>query len=128
MNFFTGSFHRNGGLKFRASAFELGIGDDVVRQFTELPEGEIILGIRPEHIHLSPASGAPSGAVQAVVEVVEPMGNELIIYLRSKEESYIMRSEATWSPRVGEQINLHFDMHKIHFFDAKSTNSIKKNN
>ncbi len=128
MNFFPGTFHRNGGLKFRSSAFELGIGDAVANLFKDLPEREVILGIRPEHIHLKPVSGTPVGEVQAMVEVVEPMGNELIIYLRSKNETYIMRSEATWNPGVGEEIKLYFDMQKIHFFDAESTNSFKKNN
>jgi multiple sugar transport system ATP-binding protein len=124
MNFFDGMIHKNGGLKFQSLAFEFDIHDSVAGRFKKIPDGKITLGVRPEHILLQPPQNIPFAEIKAVVEVVEPMGNELIIYLKSQENTYIMRSEATWNPDIGQEIKLYINMLKIHFFDAQSTISL----
>jgi multiple sugar transport system ATP-binding protein len=85
--------------------------------------GEIVLGVRPEHI--SPArNGAANKAgaakIDAVVDLVEPTGAETMVGLKLGEREIIARFDPDDAPRVGETIPLALDMAKACLFDAKS--------
>ncbi len=85
--------------------------------------GDIVLGVRPEHI--SPAqNGAASkpgaAAIDAVVELVEPTGAETMVGLRLGEREIIARFDPDDAPRVGDTIPLALDMAKACLVDAKS--------
>ncbi len=126
MNFFIGAVHRNGGLKFRSSGFEISIDDVVANRFADLTGREVTLGVRPEHLMVQPIKDSPCCEIKAIVEVVEPMGNELIIYLKSHDHSFIMRSDAVWNPQIEQEVSVYINMQKVHFFDSTSTLSLKK--
>jgi multiple sugar transport system ATP-binding protein len=76
------------------------------------------LGIRPEDIYLRGA--APAGAtleVPAVVEAVEPMGNEIFVYARVQDQELVARVAPQRLPVVDENVTLLFDAGRIHLFD-----------
>jgi multiple sugar transport system ATP-binding protein len=79
----------------------------------------LTLGIRPEDIYLHDA--APSGArtvgVDAMVEAVEPMGNEVFVYARAGGQELVARIAPTRLPRADEAVRLVFDADRVHFFD-----------
>ena len=61
---------------------------------------KIVLGIRPEDIVEAVHGGA---TVDCRVEVVEPMGNEIFVYLKAGADSFVARmpvSRSRWSKRV----------------------------
>ncbi len=126
MNFFDGIVQKNGGLKFQTTDFKFNIQDSVADMFTDLTNREVTLGVRPEHFLLQPPPNGPSCEMKAIIEVVEPMGNELIVYLKGHEQNFIMRSESVWTPEVGQEVTLYINMLKVHFFDRKTTFSMKK--
>jgi multiple sugar transport system ATP-binding protein len=79
----------------------------------------LTLGIRPEDIYLSGGAG-PGGetiAVQATVEAVEPMGNEIFVYARAGGRELVARIAPKRVPSVDEVVGLVFDVARIHFFD-----------
>jgi multiple sugar transport system ATP-binding protein len=96
----------------------------LVRPLTQAANGgDIVLGVRPEHI--SPArNGAASKAgaaqIDAVVDLVEPTGAETMVGLKLGEREIIARFDPDDAPRVGETIPLALDMAKACLFDAKS--------
>ena len=51
---------------------------------------EVILGIRPEDIHdpETMSRGVEAVEIEARVEVVEPMGNEVFLYLTTGKSSF----------------------------------------
>lgn len=80
---------------------------------------EIVLGIRPEDIHDPAFAGQipQDSALDATVDVVEPMGAEVFIYLNSGGETVIARVNPGTRAAVGEKFRAILDMRKMHAFD-----------
>jgi len=74
-----------------------------------------VLGVRPEGIVLG---GRPQ--LKAGVEVVEQMGNEVIVYLKAGDQSLIARVPPQNAPRPGESVTVGFAPDQLHFFDAET--------
>ena len=80
---------------------------------------EIDVGVRPEH--LLPAREATAFSFAPEVEVVEPVGNEVFLYLRHGPASLVMRS----SPQLhvvspGDRLPLQLSAEHLHYFDVQS--------
>ena len=73
------------------------------------------LGIRPERIRLVPAG---SGRLDGVVDVVEPIGAEAIVHVRSNEAQIVVRSDVRLAPRTGDRVGLDFVDGDVHAFDT----------
>ncbi|MFT3756040.1 MAG: sn-glycerol-3-phosphate ABC transporter ATP-binding protein UgpC [Pseudoxanthomonas sp.] len=76
----------------------------------------IVLGIRPEH--LSPTAG--EGSLRAVVDLVEPVGNETFVHLRCGGHALVARMPPQHAPVAGETLALDVMRERLHFFDAQS--------
>ena len=87
---------------------------------------EITFGIRSEHIHDKEwTSDVPEGnVVTARVEVVEPMGSEIFLYMNTGKHSFTARVDAHDKPRVNQDLQLVFDMDHVHFFDKDSEETL----
>ena len=78
-------------------------------------KGGRILGIRPEHLAIG------TGGWQAVVESVEMLGAERLLYCRLGDEQLVVRTEeATAAPAPGQSIGLLPRADRLHHFDAAS--------
>lgn len=60
------------------------------------------------------------------MDVVEPMGNEIIIYTHvgALEDQVVGRIAPQELPETGSPIDLAFALQKLHFFDAESGESL----
>jgi len=87
---------------------------------------EITFGIRAEDIYdkLFVSEAPPDNTVRAACEVVEPMGSEVYLYLNSGKNSFIARVGAHDRPEVNRDLDLVFDMSKVHFFDKETEKTI----
>ena len=68
--------------------------------------------VRPEDIHDKVFyTGGPSDdrTIKAVVDVVEPMGNEIFLYLNTAEHNLTIRAAHDNKARVGQHIDLVID-------------------
>jgi multiple sugar transport system ATP-binding protein len=79
------------------------------------------LGIRPENIYDSAQSLAEnSGAlVEASLDVAEPMGSEVYLYLDFAGFRLTARVASPKIYRPGERVKITMDMRKIHLFDCE---------
>jgi multiple sugar transport system ATP-binding protein len=87
----------------------------------------VTLGVRPEDIYdkvYAVNGGAPGHSALATVEVVEPMGSEILLYLNTGKNTLVARVEPHNPARVNQEIELVFDMEKIHLFDKDTTDRI----
>ena len=85
-------------------------------------EGELILGVRPEHASLAVAGGA---GWQLKVEVVEMLGAERLVYCRAGDVLFTVRVDATLAaPQPGEMATLQVTPDKLHWFDATTQQRI----
>jgi multiple sugar transport system ATP-binding protein len=87
---------------------------------------EIIFGIRSEDIYdkLFVSDAPPENIVRVNCEVVEPMGSEVCLYLNTGKHTFIARAGAHDRPAVNQNMDVVFDMSKVHFFDKKTEEAI----
>ncbi len=87
----------------------------------------VIFGIRPENIH--DPEFAPQGIVgervNVKVDVTELMGNETLLYLVSDKNTFIARVDPRSKKRIGDEMQVIFDMDKIHIFDATTEEAVR---
>ncbi|QQA41787.1 ABC transporter ATP-binding protein [Pelagovum pacificum] len=87
------------------------------------PTAEVVLGIRPEAISLSP-NGDHSVPLSVVLDEVEPLGIETLAYGSLGETLLCARLGADQFPASGSEATLHLDMNRAMLFDAKSTRAL----
>jgi multiple sugar transport system ATP-binding protein len=120
MNFFDAKISRSDSTLFiDAGAFALPIPADKSQRFSSRVGKDIIFGIRPEHIHdpqFAPP-GITAARVETRVDVTEPMGNEVFLYLVTGEHTFIARVDPRTRARMGDRLEVSFDMSQIHVFD-----------
>src|SRR5215471_11779433 len=81
----------------------------------------VTFGIRPEHledIELLPPDAKDESRITAPVEVVEHLGNELLVYLNAGGKNIVARLDPRSSAHAGGNITLHVDNDLIHLFDT----------
>ena len=79
---------------------------------------EVILGVRPEDIDdLSKAQQNGHLPVEARVEVVEFLGNELQLQLSADGQTFVARVSTDTQTRPGDSLRVGFNLRKLHVFD-----------
>lgn len=83
---------------------------------------EVIFGIRPEHIQdvKFTKDYVKDYAVKGTVEVAEPMGSEIMIHIDFCGNVLAARVDSHSSARLGDEVELCLDMHKMHIFDPET--------
>ena len=84
----------------------------------------ITVGLRPEQFTIGETSEDRT-KFELVVDVIEPVGNEMLVYARMAEEVFIIRAEATAYIKPEDRIPVSFDPKAAHYFDADSGESIR---
>ena len=86
----------------------------------------VVFGSRPEDINEQAIAtyAQPDQVATATVEVVEPMGAEVYIYLTTGAHSFIARVNAHQRAEIGQQLVMAFDLKKCHFFDGITEKTI----
>ncbi len=93
------------------------------RKLVREHEGDVVLGLRPEHMAISRGRAA-AGAFDAVVEVVEAAGDRTYLVLRADDQSLTARVEPVFAGEPGERVKVSFDQTNIHLFDAATERAI----
>jgi multiple sugar transport system ATP-binding protein len=87
----------------------------------------VILGVRPEDLSEKVYAGASRTEGQtalSTVEVVQPMGSEILLYLNTGKNTLVARLEPNTTAKVNQEIEILFNMEKIHLFDRNSLERI----
>lgn len=127
MNFMTGVLKNEGDiLYFDEGNIKIKIPAKMKSELEKYYTKEVVFGIRPENIlDISYGKNLEFGEkVTATVEVIEPMGSEIYLYLTTGKTPFIARVEAHVQAEIDEKKELIFDLQKCHFFDTTSENTI----
>ena len=118
MNILHGTLRRDPGLVLDiGQGARLPLGDANIAP--EWMGREIAVGIRPEH--LVPAENMQAAAFSPEVEVVEPVGNEVFLYLRFGGAALVSRVPPKLHQLTpGDRLPLVFAREQLHFFDPAS--------
>jgi multiple sugar transport system ATP-binding protein len=79
-----------------------------------LATGPATMGIRPEDVRINVGSGP------FTVELVEPIGNEVFVYLRGGENQIVVRMAPQTLPTPGAPVSVDIDGDKVHLFDRQT--------
>ena len=82
------------------------------------PRPDLVLGVRPHDVAIRPAG---DGDLQAVVDVVEPLGSELIVYLKLDQNGEVLVVRTVTPPDLEIEpdtvVGLRLDPGRLHWFD-----------
>jgi multiple sugar transport system ATP-binding protein len=137
MNFFNGAVRNangkmtfeegksgSGGLTFPDNGFTLPLDSlpKMVRDRLVPRVGvHLVLGIRPEHLHLEPVDGS-SVAIKVRLNVIEPLGNDMDVYMSTSGHEHVVgRLEARMGMQAGVDATVYVDLRKAHFFEPGDT-------
>jgi multiple sugar transport system ATP-binding protein len=128
MNFFDAVLKKDGeNLFVDAGAFSVQIPVERLDVYAPHAGKEVIFGLRPEDIH--DPNFAPPGIVprevQGSIEVTELMGNEIFVYMQSGDHSYVARVDPRTDFKMGDKVQVAFNMDNMHIFDKSTEQAIR---
>lgn len=127
MNFFDAELKGGDGeMTVDAGVFQLHVPAAKAEPFRSHLGKRVIFGIRPEDIHdiqFTPPGITPS-QIEANVDVIEQMGNEMIIYLEDGGKTFIARTDPRTKARIGGRMGAVVDMDNMHIFDVDTELSL----
>ena len=103
--------------KLRFESFEMELTPQLQSALTKLSGDSVTLGIRPEDIHLG-ENGRNSVSTQ--VELVEPLGNHALLYLRTEKSNFVAQSDLINIPQHNTPLTVSFNMDKAHLFHPET--------
>jgi multiple sugar transport system ATP-binding protein len=114
-------------LKLDTGSFQIPVpkeSRDIVANYTGK---KVVLGIRPEDIHdrdyiPGQMNTAP---LTAQVDVMEPMGSEIYLYLLSGKSSFIARVDPRSQGRPGKTMDVVVNLDHIHVFDKDTEKALR---
>ncbi|UUP18582.1 ABC transporter ATP-binding protein [Nitratireductor thuwali] len=83
-------------------------------------EGNVVFGMRPEHIFMDKAAEDLPFRAEAVVEVIEPMGADTLVWSRLAGHEFRFRVDGQTAIRKGDRIAVGFDPARASIFDAET--------
>jgi multiple sugar transport system ATP-binding protein len=96
------------------------LGITAANRFAGAPNAtELVLGVRPEDVHLLDVPTSES--LEAKVVVVELLGSENIINIEIARHVVKVRTGPTFRPHVGDFLNVRIDQSRSHLFNTEST-------
>jgi multiple sugar transport system ATP-binding protein len=128
MNFFDARLEATdeGSLTVDTGVFKINVPPAKAEPFRTHIGKDVILGIRPEDIH--DADYVPPGItpapLEATVEVIEQMGNEMILYLEESGKNFIARTDPRTKAHVGNRIGIVLSIDNMHIFDRDTELSL----
>jgi multiple sugar transport system ATP-binding protein len=123
MNFFEGN------LKLKNDTACFTIGNDAVRLPSRLRNllqdyhnKKIILGIRPDNISTQQFSGKSDNTISAKVNIIEPVGNTIDVYLtHTSGQKFVVSIDSKTKLQVNSEVKMYIDPERIHFFEPGET-------
>lgn len=130
MNFLPCRYGEEGGRQLLdLEQFNLELPTELAGRLKEKPiPDQLILGLRPKHVlvHREPVPGA----VPAEIQLLQPLGSEVIATLGVGEKSFTAEAFSGWlvdegfRDAAGGKVWITFDRRRLHLFDAKSGETV----
>jgi multiple sugar transport system ATP-binding protein len=125
MNFLDADIAQ-GGSVLEGAAFQLQACPRLASVLRNRP-GKVAAGIRPEHLRPageSPTPGAGAGSIEGFIELVEPLGSQVMIQVRSAGRLVSAQFQRCAGIETGKPITLIQQPGMLHAFDAVSEKSV----
>jgi multiple sugar transport system ATP-binding protein len=120
MNFFNATL-ADGGNTLVAGALGVPVPASL-RNLTQGKDGKkIVVGIRPENIVSATRDArGETASVTVEVEIVEPLGHEVIVHGRIGDDLLVFSVDPHEMPRMGDKIEVKMQLDMLHLFDSET--------
>lgn len=126
MNLFEGKVERKEGrMLINPGPFIILPAEGIEKALREFEGRSITLGIRPEDLKPLPCPSGGPNEFQGKVEVVEPLGQTVLVHVDAGGLKLTVSLAPPSSPKEGEEIALSLDSRKIHIFDPETERAIE---
>ncbi len=130
MNFFdariTGTVD-NMQVELSGGGATLNVPPDKRARYADYLGKDVIFGLRPEDMFdpvFAPSRTTEKELVRGNVDVFEPLGSEVYLYMIAGDDSFIARVDPRTAAAVGSEYELVFDMNTMHIFDPATQEAI----
>ncbi len=122
MNFIDVQIERDDGMPtLKFEGFSLQLNPELQSVLNVVSGNSVILGIRPEDIYVG---GNGANQVISEVELVEPLGNRALLYLRTEKSDFVVQSDLDDLPQHNTSLTVRFDTDKVHLFHPETGESL----
>jgi len=123
MNFMEGRVvAQNGAVYFEEGEARLELPEVHRRALGTGAERKVTLGVRPEIIEPADAvpDAPPASTIEVKVNVVEPLGDEMLLYLSTGRHDLVAKVDSHQRAEVGQTMAVVIDMERSHLFDVET--------
>ncbi|MCP5465915.1 MAG: sn-glycerol-3-phosphate ABC transporter ATP-binding protein UgpC [Thermotogae bacterium] len=110
------------GIWLKENGVEIKVPKNYESHFDNYIGKGVVFGIRPEDIYDKEhfAKNQEGNVVNANVDVAEPLGAETLLHIDIKGQNITAKVEPTTKAKTGDQIEIQFDLEKMHAFDTET--------
>jgi multiple sugar transport system ATP-binding protein len=130
MNFFRAKLMKeNGNVSVDMGSFRLKVPDEYTSFYDNYLGKEVTFGIRPEDVadEIPEERRGMWESFNAVVDVIEPLGAEIILELTKGDHIFVARVDPHSKSQLNQEVDVYFDMLKMHLFDPETEKVIPRN-
>ena len=126
MNFLDVDLVKEGSDYFaKTSSVKLRIPKDKYEKISSYAGKKVAFGFRPEDLmDESIAKDKAGKTITAKVEVIEPLGSEIFLYLSAGSDNFVARVPHQYRTDIGASVGFVVDTSKIHLFDNETEAAI----
>ena len=127
MNFLKGTIGSdNGATYFTRDGVNVKLTGDLSQRVSSYSGTEVVFGLRPENIQVRGQSNVreDENVVKSKVNVVEPLGDDMIVYLNAGGRDFIAKLDSHVRLQVDDVPEMLFDIEKAHIFDPQSGENV----
>jgi len=120
MNFVAATV-ADGGTALAASKFTIPVPASLRGVTGKHAGSKVVVGIRPENVlEAGSETRGETAQLPAEVEIVEPLGNEVIVHARVGEALFVAKLDPHRAPKLGDKVKLVIELDALHLFDAET--------
>ena len=122
MNFIDVELVKEGsGYFIKTSALKLKMQDDKYKKINDYEGKKVTFGFRPSDLIDESISKEKEGRlIRAKVEVIEPLGSEIFLYLSAGDDNFVARVPHQYKTEIGAMVGFVVDIEKSHLFDIET--------
>jgi multiple sugar transport system ATP-binding protein len=120
MNFADVTIAESNGVWVESPGLRIKVPADQTEHLRGYKGQHVTLGVRPEDIHVASGADAAERSFDAVVEVVEPLGSEILLNVKVGPNSMVARVDPSVRVKVHEPVRLALAPERLHYFDLKT--------
>lgn len=126
MNFLDVDLVKEGSDYFaKTSSVKLRIPKDKYEKISSYAGKKVAFGFRPEDlVDESVAKDKAGKTITAKVEVIEPLGSEIFLYLSAGSDNFVARVPHQYRTDIGASVGFVIDTSKCHLFDNETEAAI----